>query len=594
MSNKFFLPLFFFAFFTEVSLYTNKVKTNPKKDKGEFQLKTEYVDFSRMFLEQSMQTLKQYPGICLTGMLSALSYNMYAEDIKKFLYSNREVVVSSSAAAVLLAYVTRNKWMKYLPSVEEETEDEEDESSDQNMYAFSRTPVRIFRPGEIKTVLEDVAGLQTAKEDLMDVAMFLKDPEQFEKIGAKIPKGILLHGSPGNGKTLLARALAGEVVCPFLYVNASQFEEAFVGIGAARIRYLFAIAKQEAPCIIFIDEIDCIGRKRSMSSQISESGQSLNQLLAELDGFEQQKDPIVIIGATNRPDVLDSALTRPGRFDRKVEIAAPFVNDRYKILELHLKSVQAEDNLDVYKIARGTPGYSGADLAHLINEAAIIALRDGATKVSMLHLDHARDYINLGRETKGMNISDEEYWQTAVHEAGHALARVLQKDAMPLHKVTITPRGGALGITFGMHKESYHQFEQELKAEIVVKLAGSVAEEMIFAGRGVGASSDLKAARALATEMVMVYGMTEEFKDVTFSEYVNAQVHLPDEIATKLQKEVAKIIHECRQIAVDILTIHKDQLVTLVDMLVEQETVFGSDVYQLCGIQEPNIEYSLT
>ena len=602
MSNKYFaLFVFLSLFLFQATDYRANSKINlrvsKEEPKSQFWINTKDCSFSMLFVKQMLEIAKQYPGKSLTGLAGLLTYANYSTEIQDFFKQYKQECFIAGLATLGLAYVTKNAWLHYLPDSEEDEDLQEDEevTEESEVISFSKTPVRIFAPGEIKTTLKDVAGLQAAKEDLSDVVMFLTDSTKFEKIGAKIPKGILLHGSPGNGKTLLARAVAGEVRCPFLYVNASQFEEAFVGIGAARIRHLFTIAKELAPCVVFIDEIDSVGRKRSASSHTSsEFGQTLNQLLAQMDGFEQQENPIVVIGATNRPDVLDSALTRPGRFDRKVEIASPYINDRYKILQMHIKNIKVGDGIDVYKIARGTPGYSGADLAHLVNEAAIVALREGQEEVTMLHFDQARDYINLGRETEGMNISDEEYWQTAVHEAGHALARVLQADAMPLHKVTIKPRAGALGITFAMNKESHHFFEQEMKAEIVVKLAGSVAEEMLYAGRGAGASSDLKSARALATEMVMVYGMTQEFKDVTFAEYLDAQVHLPDEISTKIQNEVTRIIHECRHIATELLLAHKDELIKLTDMLVEQGTVYGSAVYELCGVTEPNIQYSLS
>lgn len=598
MSNKFFSAMMFLSLFMlEAQVFSDKNKSEPTKDKnGEFFVKTEYADFSRAFLEQAVLSFKKYPARCVLACSALLGYGLYSEEIQKFIKEHRDTVFISGVASAALAYFNKSRIMKYFPDEEDEFEDDDlgNVSSENAILNFSKVPVRVYRAGEIVTTFEHVAGLEAAKEDLMDVVMFLKNSSQFDEIGAKIPKGILLHGSPGNGKTLIARAVAGEVQCPFLYVNASEFEEAFVGIGAARIRHLFAIAKELAPCIIFIDEIDSVGRQRSVNSLSSaEGGQTLNQLLSEMDGFEQS-DEIVIIAATNRPDVLDSALVRPGRFDRKIEISTPFIHDRYNILKLHLGNVKTVDDIDVYKIARGTPGYSGAELAHLINEAAILALRDGKGAVSMLHIDQARDYINLGRETKGMDISDEEYWKTAVHEAGHALARVFQSDAIPLHKVTITPRGGALGLTFGMEaKERHSRYEQEFKAEIVVRLAGSVAEELIFKGRGAGASSDLKSARDLATQMVMMFGMTEEFKDVTFAEYIHAQVHLPDEIATKLQNEVTKIIHECRQVAVELISSHKKELTELVDMLLAHGTVFGSDVYKLCEIEEPNLEYSL-
>ncbi|MEI7670409.1 MAG: AAA family ATPase, partial [Pseudomonadota bacterium] len=380
-------------------------------------------------------------------------------------------------------------------------------------------------------------------------------------------------------------------LCPFLYINASEFIESVVGVGSARIRHLFAIAKEIAPCIIFIDEIDAIGQKRSShgSTVDSEFTQTLNQLLAEMDGFEQHENPVIVIGATNRADVLDEALLRPGRFDRKIEIHAPHIQDRCKILAVHASKVKTAKDIDLYTIARDTSGFSGAHLKQLINEAAILALREEKTVVTMEHFDQARDYMILGREIKGMQLSKKDLWKTAVHEAGHVLACVFQKDATPLSKVTIVPRGQALGITFGMHKEHYHYGLDEIRAEIIVLLGGSVAEEIMYGGRGVGALSDLQKARKLATDIVMRYGMTEEYKDITFAEFIDDQVHLPDQIATSLHKAVAKIIDECRAVAYQIICDHTIELQQLVEKLLARETISGREVYELCGVQEPII-----
>lgn len=618
MSRKFFLlSLWMVSIFIIKPLgAANKPNQSSKEKRADVKIKTEYLEINRDFAEdivgnslscvQSLaQNLKKYPTFftLLTGGL--LGSCLYSDELKKmqkdvscFINNHKDKVLSLGLASLFVAYLNRKALLKMIPDVKEQVVSNgssgDGKDHEMNMYDFSKSSVRIYRPGEIKTNFKDVAGLDTSKEELADILMFLKDADQFYKIGAKIPKGVLLSGNPGNGKTLLARALAGEVQCPFLYVSGSEFIQAIVGIGAARVRNLFAIARDLAPCIIFIDEIDAIGRKRGAHNfgGDTELAQTLNQLLVEMDGFEQQKNPIVVIGATNRIDVLDNALTRPGRFDRKIEIGLPFVQDRSKILALHTKNIKVEPNLDLFKIARGTPGYSGAELAQLVNEAAILALRDGKTAVSMIHFDQARDNINLGRETKGMEISEREYWQTAVHEAGHAIALVYQEYADPLHKVTIVPRNGALGITFSMGRERYSKFIENFKAQIVFYLGGSVAEEIVYGGRGAGAHSDLQKARNLATQMVMSYGMTEEFKDITFEHYINSEVHLPDDLSAKLQQEVKNIIHDCRKIAYDIISQHKDKLEALVQMLIEQGTVYGADVYKLCGLKEPDIEYS--
>lgn len=564
-----------------------------KAKKGEFWLVLPPFIASRQFLEESVQ---RHPCICTSIVAGVLGCCLYPDKIKDgamFMHTHRLQVMGCSIAALAVAYrFKQNIFNTLIGSVQDNQEIDDADG----LANFSKSGVRVYGPGEIQTTFSDVAGLATVKEDLSDILMFLKYPKKFHAIGAHVPKGVLLSGSPGNGKTLLARALAGEAKCPFLYIAASEFIESIVGMGAARIRHLFSVAKELAPCILFIDEIDAIGSKRTASGSGGdrELTQALNQFLAEMDGFEQQKYPIIIIAATNRADVLDEALLRSGRFDRKLEVHSPFVKDRVEILKIHLKKVKNK-NIDIEKIARGTIGFSGADLANLINEAAINALRKGMTYITMNDIDQARDFMLLGRETKGMDISQEECWNTAVHESGHALTRVFQLDASPLYKVTITPRGGALGLTYGMEiKEKYSRSEVELRCEIVVALGGSVAEEMILGVRGVGARSDLEKARELATAMVMKYGMTEEFKDITFAEFVHNQVHLPDEIATKLHKEVAQIINECRALAYQILFEHKNELLKLSEMLVQEGTVQGKDVYQLCGMQEPMLDYSLS
>lgn len=590
--SKFFLLLCFLLNATFVVSKQSHKKS--EKTKETFTLKTEDFLISREFLEAfCINHPLMTAGFVTTSLGSAL-YPEYAQSLKNFIQEHRSIFFCGGCVAILCAYWNRKKIANYLKPEEEVNQEE---NSEKSYFNFFQAGVKIYGPGEIETTFQDVAGLQTAKEELSDILLFLQDSRKFEEIGARVPKGILLSGEPGNGKTLLARALAGEVSCPFLYITASQFIEAIVGVGAARIRDLFSVAKDLAPCIIFIDEIDAIGRKRSSASYNggdSELTQSLNQLLAEMDGFEQQENPIIVIGATNRVDVLDEALLRPGRFDRKIEINAPYIKDRYEILAVHFKKVQTGFDIDLEKIACGTVGFSGADLANLVNEAAILAVRDGRSFVQMRDVDKARDIILLGRETKGMDISDEEMFKTAVHESGHALARVFQSNATPLYKVSIVPRAGALGITFGMDsKEQYSKEEEELRAEIVVALAGSVAEEIILARRGVGARSDLQKARELATAMVMWYGMTEEFKDVTFVEFIHSQVHLPDAIATKLHQEVAKIIHDCRLIAYQIISDHKKELLELSDLLLDQGTVGGEDVYNLCEVPLPELQFCL-
>ncbi|MBI2344652.1 ATP-dependent zinc metalloprotease FtsH [Candidatus Dependentiae bacterium] len=540
--------------------------------------------------------IHNYPLLTTFASVGLLTCGLYPKEVLAAIDENKDSIFALGVSVILLGYVTHVCSKYFLNKNNDENEYEQDRAdSISKLDSMIESSVRVYQPGDIKETFKDVAGLGTAKEDLSDIRDFLENPKTFKTIGAKVPKGILMSGAPGNGKTLLARALAGEVGCPFLYISGTEFSEMFVGVGAARVRDLFEIARKYAPCIVFIDEIDTIGHKRSAWGNGGNSdAQTLNQLLAEMDGFEKNKSPIIVIGATNRIDVIDEALLRPGRFDRKIEILPPFFNDRIELLSMYLKKIKASVDIDIAKIALGTIGFSGAELANLINEAALLALRNKSKVVTMKHIDEARDYILLGRETKGMDITSQEAWNTAIHEAGHSLMRVYKPDAAALLKVSITPRGGALGITFGMlTKEKYSRTDIELKAEISVLLGGSVAEEIILGQRGAGASNDLEKVRYLVTKMVMEYGMTDDFKDVSFKEYIYAQVHLPDQIATELHQAVAKIIAECRKETETILMKHKDLLLDLAKKLVSDGTVIGSDVYKMCGIQEPELVYSL-
>jgi len=461
-----------------------------------------------------------------------------------------------------------------------------------------KSNVQIFMPGDIETTFEDVAGMLDAKSDLEDIKSFLINPESFEAIGARIPKGVLLSGPPGVGKTFLARALAGEVNCPFLYMSASAFTEMYTGRGAARVRDLFKTARELAPCIIFIDEFDAVAYRRDYgggSSGETEHVQTLNQLLAEMDGFNQNENPIVVIAATNRADVLDEAVRRPGRFDKTVAISLPSLIDRRKIILTYLEKIQHEDDINVDLIARGTTSFSGAELAQLINDAALIAVRLGKSVVSMQDIEESLDVMIMGGKERSdsMELTQEDLWQTAVHETGHALMRVYETHSVSLYKVTIRPRGNALGITFGMRdRDTYSRYKENMIAEICVSLGGSVAEELVFGGRGSGISSDLKQARAIAKQMVMRFGMASEFKDISFSEYIGREYELPAEIAAAIHREIAYIIHECREHVTKVLQEHMKQLLEVSEQLMLKGTLFASEVYQICGEKEPVIEHN--
>lgn len=595
---QFLKNIFIFCFLCSQTNLLGSKKENNKAAKNELTLKIDHFSIAQ---ESIKYFVNQHPLVStgiMSGIATAILYPEYVNGISSKINEYRGILLATILAGCAISYVKKEFCNNNINTTESitDTNTEEEETSENAYTLFAKSGAKIYQPSKIKTTFDDVAGLESAKEDLGDILHFLHDSKKFIEIGAHVPKGVLLSGPPGNGKTLLARALAGEAQCPFIYISASHLMESFTGIGAARIRHMFMIAKELAPCIVFIDEIDAIGRKRSStcSSSDTEMAQTLNQLLSEMDGFEQQENPIIIIGATNRAEILDEALIRPGRFDRRVEITHPYIKDRCEILKIYFDKIKTADDINIEKIACGTPGFSGADLAHLVNEAAILAIRSGKSEVTMHEVDQARDFILMGRETKGMNASEQDLWETAIHESGHALASVYQKDATPLYKVTITARGRALGITHTMNiKEYYSKHENELRADIVMLLAGSVAEEIILNHRGVGACSDLFYARKLATAMVMHYGMTEEFKDVSFEEFIEYQIQLPDTIATKLHEEIAKIINECRNKAIEIITEHQDELLKLSKMLMDQKTVNGADVYKLCGIDEPKIQFSL-
>ncbi|MGZ6250461.1 MAG: ATP-dependent metallopeptidase FtsH/Yme1/Tma family protein [Candidatus Chromulinivorax sp.] len=471
---------------------------------------------------------------------------------------------------------------------------QQNKKDDGGFGEFIKSKARIYKAGDIKTKLDDVAGLHAAKLDVFDIIEFLKNPKAYTDMGAKIPKGVLLQGEPGNGKTLLAKAIAGQVQCPFISVCASEFIEMFVGAGAARVRDLFAKAKELAPCIIFFDEFDAIARKRasvSVGGGGDEHAQTLGQLLALMDGFDMQKHPIIVIAATNRVDVLDSAVTRPGRFDRIVEVAKPLLQDRIEILKVHFKTVKKSDAIDYALIARATRGFSGAELANLVNEAAILAVNDKSPCVTMRHVDAAYDNITLGRATQGMQLIEQDLWETAIHEAGHSIVRVFLEHADPLYKVTIEPRGKALGLSYWLPlREKYSSKEAEMRAQIVVCLAGGLAEQEFGFGKTVGLSNDLMKARDLAYDMIVHYGMSDELR---YMSYADIEHKISDEVRTQIHEEVQKIIDESYEVAQNMVHDHREYIEQLANMLMEEGTVFGDVVYRMCGVAQPSIDFGL-
>lgn len=456
-----------------------------------------------------------------------------------------------------------------------------------NIFTMGKSGARMFLPSSIKENFNSVAGADEAKEELADVIDFLKNPKKYQRLGAKITRGVLLIGEPGNGKTLLARAVAGEASCPFFSISGSNFIEVFVGVGAARVRDLFAQARKHAPSIIFIDEIDAVGRHRGsgMGGGNDEREQTLNQLLAEMDGFETSPSPIIVIAATNRVDVLDKALLRPGRFDRRVIVPYPDLKSREAILNVHTKNVQIAADIDVKKIAQGTPGFSGADLENLVNEAAIIASKKELDNVTMQEFDEARDKILLGKEVKSIMLTQEDKKLIAYHEAGHALIRLLLPEtADPLHKVTIIPRGSALGVTHSLpEREKYITTKEEMEAAVMSALGGRVAEEIIFGLLTTGAYSDFQAANRIVRNMVTKYGMSPELGMIIYSQQ-HGDFEYSQKTAEKIDTEVQRLTALYHDQTRQLLEANRDKLEKLAQALIEKETMLAEEIYQLLDI----------
>ena len=456
-----------------------------------------------------------------------------------------------------------------------------------NIFNMGKSGARMFLPSSIIESFNSVAGADEAKEELADVIDFLKNPQKYQRLGAKITRGVLLIGEPGNGKTLLARAVAGEANCPFFSISGSNFIEVFVGVGAARVRDLFAQARKHAPSIIFIDEIDAVGRHRGsgMGGGNDEREQTLNQLLAEMDGFETSPTPVIVIAATNRVDVLDKALLRPGRFDRRVTVPYPDLKSREAILAVHVKNVQAEDGLDIKKIAQGTPGFSGADLANLVNEATIIASKENKDIVSMHDFDAARDKVMLGKESKSIMLTDEDKKLIAYHEAGHALVRLLLPETSdPLHKVTIIPRGSALGVThFLPEREKYITSKEEMEASVMSALGGRVAEEIVFNKLTTGAYSDFQTANRITRNMVTHYGMSTDLGPIIYGQQ-HGDFEYSQKTAEKIDTEVQRLTKLYHEQTHTLLTANRDKLDTLAHALIEKETMHADEIYQLLDI----------
>jgi cell division protease FtsH len=458
--------------------------------------------------------------------------------------------------------------------------------------SFGKSKARMLSKEKNRTTFKDVAGVEEAKDEVSELVEFLKDPKKFQKLGGRIPKGILMVGAPGTGKTLLAKAIAGEADASFFSISGSDFVEMFVGVGASRVRDMFEQARKNTPCLIFIDEIDAVGRSRGhgLGGGNDEREQTLNALLVEMDGFDTQEG-IIIIAATNRPDVLDPALLRPGRFDRQITVSLPDVRGREAILKVHSKNVKLDPAVDLGVIARGTPGYSGAELANLLNEAALLAARTGKKAVGMRELEEARDKVRWGRERRSLAMSDENKKYTAWHEAGHALVNVVLEDTHPLHKVTIIPRGQALGATMSLPKEDIlNRRRKEMRAMIAVTMAGRIAEEIVSGDISTGAAGDIQQATQLARAMVCHFGMSDKLGMVQYgenSEYVflgremSRGKDYSERIAQEIDAEVKRIIDEGYRVAKEIIDTSRDKLELIASSLLEHETLDGPQVEEI-------------
>ncbi|BBO85495.1 ATP-dependent zinc metalloprotease FtsH [Desulfosarcina ovata subsp. sediminis] len=466
--------------------------------------------------------------------------------------------------------------------------------------SFGKSRARLLSDQQEKVTFEDVAGIDEAKEELEEIVSFLRDPKKFTRLGGRIPKGVLLMGPPGTGKTLLARAIAGEAGVPFFSISGSDFVEMFVGVGASRVRDLFVQGKKNAPCIIFIDEIDAVGRHRGagLGGGHDEREQTLNQLLVEMDGFESNEG-VILISATNRPDVLDPALLRPGRFDRQVVVSLPDIKGREKILRVHMKRTPIATDVNPVVLAKGTPGFSGADLENLVNEAALLAAKRNKERLDMVDFEDSKDKVYMGLERKSKVIKEEDRLTTAYHEGGHALVARLIPGTDAVNKITIIPRGRAAGVTWFLPEERDFRYKDQLEAELAIAFGGRVAEEIVFNRISTGASNDIKNATELAQQMIRSWGMSEALGPLSYAKE-EEQVFLGREIAQhrdyseetarKIDAEINALVIGAYERARSVLTEHIDVLHKLAKELIEKETVLGSELDEIIRTVRPDID----
>jgi len=498
----------------------------------------------------------------------------YNPDPKSALFQN--ILISVLLPVLLIIGL----WMLFMRQLQ---------GSGNRAMSFGKSKAKLVQEGQIKVTFKDVAGIDEACEELQEIVEYLKDPKKFSRLGGRIPKGVLLIGPPGTGKTLLAKAIAGEANVPFFSISGSDFVEMFVGVGASRVRDLFEQAKKSKPCIVFIDEIDAVGRSRfaGIGGSHDEREQTLNQLLVEMDGF-QENEGVILLSATNRPDVLDPALLRPGRFDRQVMVPLPDVRGREQILQVHAKKVKIASEVDLNRIAKGTPGFSGADLANLINEAALLAARAGADGIEMPHLDEAKDRVMMGPERRSLVISEKEKLVTAYHEAGHALVAKFTPGGEEVHKVTIIPRGPALGATWILPgEEFYNRSREQLIHQLRYLMGGRSAEVIQFGEITTGAANDLERATDLVRRMVCVYGMSDRLGPRSFGEpsghvflgkEMTRERNYSEETATLIDEEIKRMLDEAYEYSLSLLRERRSTLDRVAEALVERETIDSEDL----------------
>lgn len=511
-------------------------------------------------------------------LIDILSENNVSIKVKEIKESTWLTVLISWGPFILLIVL----WIGFMRQLQ---------SGGNKALSFGKSKAKVISPSQVKTTFKDVAGVDEAKEELMEIIEFLKDPKKFQKLGGRIPKGVLLVGPPGTGKTLLAKAIAGEAGVPFISISGSEFVEMFVGVGASRVRDLFDLGEKNAPSIIFIDEIDAVGRHRGagLGGGHDEREQTLNQLLVEMDGFDSNEG-LIIMAATNRPDILDPALLRPGRFDRRVVINRPDVKGRFEILKVHAAKIPLNGDVKLEVIARSTPGFSGADLANLVNEAALIAARRKKEKVDMDDFEYAKDKVLMGVERRSMIISDEEKKTTAFHEAGHALVSAMIKEADPIHKVTIIPRGMALGVTQQLPLDDRYTYSKEyLMAQISVMMGGRSAEELFLNKISTGAGNDLATATELARKMVCDWGMSDlgpltfgsGSEEIFLGKDLVRHQNYSESTAIKIDEEISKIINFCYGRSKEILQKNANLLQKIASILLEKEVLEGEEIYKI-------------